>query len=209
MTQSTDDDTIVPDAAGVPGRAHLSRREASSTAGPEFQGPPAGLVAEHDPCYGGAKTGSTRPTHVVATSRWAGMRAVVGHYRAVAHTGNSCEQQVAMRQLARLALRGSSRTTQTAGRWGHVPITDLFVEAGNRLYPRTSGQVETGHEPVHTSKSGRCVLIDPAAGRWWCRSCRTGGDASGLLMSLHGRNYQQATVYLIEHYGLRRGGPHG
>lgn len=51
-------------------------------------------------------------------------------------------------------------------RWVHVPLADLFAATGNPLYPRNGDHLETGHEPVHGSKSGRCVFIDPGKGRW-------------------------------------------
>src|SRR5439155_799434 len=88
-----------------------------------------------------------------------------------------------------------------ASRWAHVPLTTLFEEQGNRLFPRPGGLYESGHEPMHGSKSGRCVFIEPAAGRWWCRSCRQGGDAASFVMTLNGWNYARAARWLTERYG--------
>jgi hypothetical protein len=85
--------------------------------------------------------------------------------------------------------------------WTHVPLADLFAQAGNRVHRRGDGLAESGHEPFHGSKSGRCVLIDPATGRWWCRSCRTSGDAARLLMDLRGCSYSQAETWMARHYG--------
>ena len=58
-----------------------------------------------------------------------------------------------------------------------VDLATLFAEAGNRVRERSNGTLETGHEPHHHSKSGTCVLIVPATGRWFCRSCQRAGDA--------------------------------
>jgi len=54
---------------------------------------------------------------------------------------------------------------------------------------------------MHSSKSGRCVILDPAAGRWWCLSCRRSGDAASFLMALRGWPYRRAALWLTERYG--------
>ncbi len=110
----------------------------------------------------------------------------------------------ARRQLVALERATSGRPAGQQAkptRWAHVPITALFERAGNRLFPRSNGSFDSGHEPVHGSKSGRCVLIDPARGRWWCRACRRGGDAVAAVMSLHGWTYPHAVRWLTEQYG--------
>jgi DNA primase len=61
--------------------------------------------------------------------------------------------------------------------------------------------VETGHEPLHHSKSGRCVVINATEGTWYCRSCRKGGDAASFLMQHRGATYKVAVAYLRDRYG--------
>jgi hypothetical protein len=125
-------------------------------------------------------------------------------YRArAANATDPIDREVARRQRDRLA-RATSRpaaSTRPASRWRHVPLGALFEAAGNRLHARSTGQVECGHEPFHGSKSGRCVLIDPTTGWWWCRSCRQGGDAATFLMRWRGWTYRQAAAWLTARYG--------
>src|SRR3712207_7913895 len=52
--------------------------------------------------------------------------------------------------------------------------------------------IETGHEPLHGSRSGRCVVISVDVGRWWCRSCRRSGDAATHLADVLGCSYAEA-----------------
>ena len=121
-----------------------------------------------------------------------------------AHTTDPLCAAVAARQLARLQRTSTSaqrRTKVAASRWSHVPVSALFFEAGNRLVGHTGGMTECGHEPLHSSKSGRCVLIDPSTGRWWCRSCRRAGDAATLVMDLRGCRYPAAVAWLVERFG--------
>jgi hypothetical protein len=107
--------------------------------------------------------------------------------------------------LARAQRR--SRTVETSdvrpSPWSHVPLPDL-VGAYNELYERDGGLVESAHEPMHGSKSGRCLLIDTQTGRWWCRSCRQAGDAAAFVMATQGWSYSQTAQWLEEKYaGLR------
>ena len=117
-------------------------------------------------------------------------------------------REVARRQLARLVGTGHRRPGQRSpSRWAHVPLAALFEEAGNAIVERPNGTAECGHEPFHGSRSGRCVLLDPVAGRWWCRSCRRGGDAATLVMDHHGWSYRQAAAWLAGRYGGPTGQP--
>ena len=119
-----------------------------------------------------------------------------------AHSSDPIRAAVATRQLARLQRGHAPRRAKTAASlWAHVPLAALFAEAGNRLFGHTGGMTECGHEPLHSSKSGRCVLIDPSTGRWWCRSCRRAGDAATLVMDLRGCQYPAAVAWLVERFG--------
>jgi hypothetical protein len=111
-------------------------------------------------------------------------------------------REVARRQRARLARTAApARRDRRPSRWSHVPLAELFTQAGNQVYARGNGNLETGHEPVHTSKSARCLQIDPASGYWWCRGCRRGGDAIAAVRGLLGLEYRAAVAYLTRHYG--------
>jgi hypothetical protein len=111
--------------------------------------------------------------------------------------------EVARRQQAKLRAAQAPRTTAphwTPSRWLHVPLVELFADAGCRVYIRSNGRLETTH-PTHASKSGRCLEADPTAGRWWCRSCRRSGDAATWLQDLHGWRYPEAAAWLLAQYG--------
>ncbi|MBI3977163.1 MAG: hypothetical protein HY331_03150 [Chloroflexi bacterium] len=130
---------------------------------------------------------------------------LIARYRAAAHDDDPAVRAVARRQLVRLIhvptpAATDERPAYPPSRWVHVPLADLFAAQGNRLYMR-GDRIETGHEPLHSSKSGRCVWIDPTAGRWWCRSCRRRGDAITYIQELHGSTYTGAAQWLTERYG--------
>ena len=131
--------------------------------------------------------------------------AVHTHYKALADDPDPLVRAVAQRQLARLGrLTHSGRdaaATSAPSRWRHVPLVELFEQAGNTVVARSGGRFESGHEPLHRSKSGRCVLIDPSPGRWWCRSCRQGGDAIALVVALRSWTYGRAACWLTSRYG--------
>ena len=86
-------------------------------------------------------------------------------------------------------------------KWKHVPLVKLFQALGNRVRPRRDGTFDSGHEPVHHSRSGRCVRIVPALGRYFCRSCGEKGDAATLLMRVYGIGRRQAERLLAERFG--------
>jgi hypothetical protein len=122
------------------------------------------------------------------------------------------EQTIADEVQRRQAARRTRQTVRQApsttsrSRWWYVRLPALFEDAGNRLYPKPNGTVETGHQPCHGSRSGRCVVVDPAKGVFWCRSCRTGGDAVTLLQQFHGWTRPQAVQHLTQQYGAAKPG---
>ena len=127
-------------------------------------------------------------------------------YRRDVRAADIVARVVARRQLARL---DRSRPAQPSARlppgWNHVPLVDLFAEfGGNRIFRRADGRFEAGHEPLHGSKSSRCVLIDPLVGRWWCRSCRRSGRAPAYVALVQGCSYRDACRWLAERYGPPR-----
>ena len=84
------------------------------------------------------------------------------------------------------------------------PLVTLFQEAGNTLHANGSG-FKTGHEPVHGSKSGQCVKIDPEKAVWYCFSCQRGGDIVAAVMSLQGISRSAAIAVLKERFGIDYG----
>jgi DNA primase len=121
--------------------------------------------------------------------------------QSIAH-GRAVADIVAQRQHERLtrAQRCSHDTPARPSPWQHVPLVDFFAN-DNTIYSRSDGRLECGHEPHHGSKSARCVLVDPSTGRWYCRSCRRGGDAASFVMALNGWSYRQAAEWLTTQYG--------
>jgi hypothetical protein len=93
---------------------------------------------------------------------------------------------------------------RTPQRWSHVSLAQMLEDAGNRLHDRGEGFWESGHEPVHSSRSGRCLWIDTNRSRWICRSCQESGDAVALVMSLRGLTHRQAIAWLTVTYGAPR-----
>jgi DNA primase len=86
-------------------------------------------------------------------------------------------------------------------KWSHVPIVEIFRAMGNKVRPRRDGTFDSGHEPVHGSKSGRCVWINPETGRYYCRHCHESGDAVTLLMRVKGLSYRDAVRLLADRFG--------
>jgi hypothetical protein len=125
------------------------------------------------------------------------------HYRAQLHNADPLTREVGRRQLAALAKAQAQKTDRIApriARWVHVPIADLLRKTGNTVLP-AGARLQSGHQPVHSSRSGRCLSADPDIGWWWCTGCGTGGDAITLVMSLRGCSYPAAVAWVIERYG--------
>jgi hypothetical protein len=124
---------------------------------------------------------------------------------ALAASADPLDREVA-RRLAGQLPRAKARTPESAGdarprsRWAHVDLTDLFAHFGNPV--RLAGErLKSGHEPVHGSRSGTCVVAWPETGRWWCSSCGRSGDAAGLVMLALGVKYPAAAEWLTARYG--------
>ena len=126
-------------------------------------------------------------------------------YRAALDGADPVACEVAARQLARLRSTSdrvaTSTSASTPSPWAHVPLADLFAAQGNHVRRRADGLVESGHEPIHGSRSGRCLLINSASGRWFCRSCRRSGDAVTYMAALRGGSHGDASAVLSARYG--------
>ena len=128
-------------------------------------------------------------------------------YEQLTHHDDPLVREMATRQLAQLGddlddIVVTAAAKPAASRWAYIPLSDLFTAAGNRVFPRGKGQFETGHAPVYSSNSGRCALLTPNVGWWYCRQCRKGGNAVKAVMSLQGITYTQAVNWLTQRYGL-------
>lgn len=123
---------------------------------------------------------------------------------------DALQARVADYQRQRLARRQPPRMERAPSRWSYVPIAALLAAAGNLVIERANGTAVSGHEPVHDSESGTCLVVWPSEGRWWCSSCRQGGDGVALVMGLYGWPYARARVWLGERFGFppRSEAPH-
>src|SRR5688500_18849683 len=67
---------------------------------------------------------------------------------------------------------------QKANRWMQVDLPKLIQGAGCQLADRSDGTLVGDHATAHASRSGSCLVVWPSEGRWWCSSCKAGGDAA-------------------------------
>ena len=124
---------------------------------------------------------------------------------ALAASSDPLDHEVARRlagQLPRTDTRalGAIPDGQTRSRWQGVDMADVFAHFGNPV--RAVGdRLKSGHEPVHGSRSGTCVVAWRETGRWWCSSCGRSGDAAGFVMQALGLKYPAAAEWLTERYG--------
>ena len=131
------------------------------------------------------------------------MRDLADRYRGGLVGEDPIRREIARRQIARLSSSAYTAARPVAGpsRWAHVPLADLFAEQGDRVQRCSDNRLECGHEPMHGSGSGRCVLLEPTRGRWWCRSCGQSGDAPAYLAAVRGCRYRAAAELLAARFG--------
>jgi hypothetical protein len=74
----------------------------------------------------------------------------------------------------------------------------IFARNGNVLQLAPDG-FKTGHQPIHSSKSGTCVAIDATKDVWYCSnpSCRMGGGSITAIMNLEGKSYAEAEAEVL------------
>lgn len=138
---------------------------------------------------------------------------LVGRYQADLASDDPIRRAVARHQLGRLrqaerrrpvALLVGAPRSEHVSPWQHVDLAELFAEHGNRVFARGEQDFEAGHEPHHSSKSGRCVYINGRLGKWFCRACNQQGDAASYIMAVRGCDYRAASAWLSERYGPAR-----
>jgi hypothetical protein len=86
-------------------------------------------------------------------------------------------------------------------RWSHVPLAELFREAGLEVRPKKDGKVQAPHSFRHDTKSGFPLVIWED-NRWWCSSCFASGDAADFLVEAgKAADRAEAERILLERYG--------
>ncbi len=109
-------------------------------------------------------------------------------YRTLALSQDAPTRRLAVAQLARLQ-RSGLPTPEADG--PTRALRDLVEQTVGPLHQRPGGDLE-GPCPWHASRSGRCLVIFAGGARWWCRSCRRGGDAATWLASVEGVGLNEA-----------------
>jgi hypothetical protein len=119
--------------------------------------------------------------------------------------------QVRLREIAAEEARRRSSLDKGEqsykNRWPNVPLAELIQEAGCTLHDRGNGTLVGDHDAKHSSKSGNCLVVWPAEGRYYCSSCKESGDAPAWLSSVEGITYREACRRLVSQYGLPPGMP--
>ena len=117
---------------------------------------------------------------------------LAAHYRELLASSDPTSKDLAREQLRRLT--GAAKREGTP--WEYNPAPDdrlaAVIEAVvGPLAPRSDGR-RVGPCPWHGSRTGTCLVIWPAEGRWWCSSCKRGGDLVQWVALIEGIDYQQA-----------------
>jgi hypothetical protein len=127
------------------------------------------------------------------------------HYQALLSDGDNDQRQLAAVCLTELSA-GQATTKHDRdydgqrAHWGHV-LVDVIIASGNQPLERGSGELKSGHEPLHASSSGTCVSISRDRGVWWCSSCQRGGTAVEWIRSTRNLSYTSATAWLRLRFG--------
>src|SRR5262249_36528076 len=89
-------------------------------------------------------------------------------------------------------------------------VAKIFAAYGNPLpTPNRSGDVYTSHEPVHASKSGRCVRINVLKDVFICDNCHRGGGPPQALQTFEELSYDEAVAAVQARYGGAGQAAHG
>jgi hypothetical protein len=118
------------------------------------------------------------------------------HYAALMQDPDPHRRALATAQLRRLD------ALQLPGRAGYLPaevstapadvdLVALVAQVVGPLQRRGDG-TQVGPCAWHASRSGTCLVVWPAEGRWWCWSCRRGGDAIGWVALVEGIDREAA-----------------
>jgi hypothetical protein len=116
------------------------------------------------------------------------------------------DQEVGRRLAGRLPQRhirpasAPAASNRLPSRWAYVDMVDLLGHFGNPVHA-AGEQLKSGHEPLHGSRSGTCLVVWRAEGRWWCSSCGRSGDAAAHVAMALGVPFSAAADWLAERYG--------
>jgi hypothetical protein len=103
------------------------------------------------------------------------MADLIAHYTDMLASPEPARRQLAQEQLRRLAgaAHRQGDTTQPP-----TPDDRLLASISATVGPLAARQNGThvGSCPWHSSRSGACLVVWPAEGRWWCSSCKRSGD---------------------------------
>jgi len=120
-------------------------------------------------------------------------------YVELANSPDSQERRLAREQLGRLE-RGANPAEEAALQ--EEPGIDLAALIGRTVGLRPKGDGKSvGPCPWHSSRSRECLVVWADEGRWWCSSCKRGGDAVAWVALLEGISFAKARRRL----GLARG----
>lgn len=115
---------------------------------------------------------------------------IAKRYERLAQSPDFVVRRVAVAQLARLQRQSAAASEAAHGADGDA-LVSLYIRRVGPLTPKGVGKL-VGSCPWHSSRSGACLIVWPAEGRWWCSSCRRGGDAIRLLALLEGISVHDA-----------------
>ena len=114
------------------------------------------------------------------------------HYREMLASGDQAIRDLAREQLRRLS--GAARRDGIPREHTATPDDRLVaaIEAVvGPLTPRSAGRL-VGPCPWHASRTGACLVVWPAEGRWWCSSCKRVGDLAMWTSLIEGTDYATA-----------------
>ncbi|HVA90645.1 MAG TPA: CHC2 zinc finger domain-containing protein [Chloroflexota bacterium] len=114
------------------------------------------------------------------------------HYQEMLGSGDQAIRDLAREQLRRLS--GAIKPEGTPRENNATPDDRLLaaiVAVVGPLAPRSDGR-QVGPCPWHGSRTGSCLVVWPAEGRWWCSSCKRGGDLVKWTSLIEGIDYATA-----------------
>ena len=112
------------------------------------------------------------------------------HYLARAQSADAQERRVAQAQLARLERLDVPKAPSASRPPTGIDLAALIGETVS-LREKGSGKL-VGPCPWHSSRSGECLVVWIDEGRWWCSSCKRGGDGVAWVAFLEGIGFRQA-----------------
>lgn len=117
-------------------------------------------------------------------------------YRHVSDQSDASDRSAVVRGNAALpSLRSLASQDQAAE--DATALRTLIAAITGPLQERSGGRL-VGRCPWHSSRSGTCLIIFPGGRRWWCSSCRRGGDAPAWIALTEGIDRSEALRRLAD-----------